>query len=134
MKRSKVNDTEISKDQRLQQQDSDGSGSVISLQSSSSDDSRYAGVRGRDFYSAGTGLPMGEGDSPGENVAKLQQKLNMQPTHDTLDEIISTMKRQNGIKNSSNPGASLPLHNDSAVGGKTYNSSLGWNSSSLQMR
>lgn len=138
MQRSKFTDSERSKEQRLQQQDSDGSGSVVSLQSSSSDDGKYAGIRGRDFHSEGAGLPMREvddnDDATRQNVEKLQQKLNTQPTHNTLDEIISTLKNQNGIKNSSRPGTSLPLHNDSTVGGKTYNSSLGWNSSPLQMR
>ena len=138
--------------QRSKQQDSDGSGSVVSLQSSSSDDGKYAGIHGRDFLSEGAGLLTRQVDSPEEigvhkeagskssdnttrqNMGKLQQKLNTQPTHNTLDEIISTLKTQNGIKNSSRPGTALPLHNDTVVGGKTYNSSLEWNSSPLQMR
>lgn len=152
MQSSKFNDAERKKEERFQQQDSDGSGSVVSLQSSSSDDGKYSRIRGRDFHSEGAGLPMSEVDSAEEiglqkeagnktnddatrqNVGKLQQKLHVQPTQNTLDEIISTLKNQNGIKNPSSPGTSLPMHNDSTVGKKTFNGGLGWNSSPLQMR
>lgn len=139
------------KGERLPQQDSDGSGSVVSLPSSSSDDGRYPRTQGQDVGSEGAGLPMSElytaeeislhkeagnnsKDSTQQNVGKLQQKFNVQPTQDTLDEIISTIKNQNGINNPSSPGTSLPMHNDSTVGNKTLNCSLGWNSTSLQMR
>ena len=144
MQRSKFKDTGT---QASRQLESDGSGSVISLQSSSSDDGKYPG----NHYSEGVSRPpviqveevgaqKGAGnrlgdDSTRQNLGKLQQKLNTQPTQDTLDEIIYTMKHQ-GIKDSS---AAVP--NDSAVGGKAYPSaqsysgSLGWNSASpLQIR
>ena len=140
------------KGEQLQQQDSDGSGSVVSLPSSLSDDGRYPRIPGQDFHSEGAGLPMSEVDSAEEiglqkeagnksnddtarqNVGKLQQKLHLQPTQNTLDEIISTLKNQNGEKNPSRPGTSLPVHDESTVGNKTFNGSLGWNSAPLQMR
>lgn len=156
MQRSNFKDAERSKGQASRLQDSDGSGSVVSLQSSSSDDGiKYQGNQ----HAEGVGNPViqvesvddvgaqkGAGnrfndDSNRQNLGKLQQRLHAQPTQDTLDEIIYTMKNQNGIKDSSAAGMSLPLHNDSAAGGKTYSSmqsyagSLGWNSTSpLQIR
>ena len=155
MQRSKFKDAERSKAQASRQLDSDGSGSVISLQSSSSDDGKYLG----NHHSEGVSRPpvfqldsdekmgaqkaagnrLGD-DSTLKSLGKLQQKLNTQPTQDTLDEIIYTMKHQ-GMKDSSAAGMSLPLPNDAAVVGKaypstqSYSSSLGWNSASpLQMR
>ena len=147
MQSSKFNSDVLKKEEQLLQQDSDGSGSVVSLPSSLSDDGRYPRIQGQGFYSEGAGLPISEVDSAEEiglhkeagsksrkNVGKLQQKLHAQPTQNTLDEIISTLKNQNGLKNPSSPGMSLPVHNDSPVGMKTFNGSLGWNSSPLQMR
>lgn len=148
MQRSKHNEADLGKEQPPRQQDSDGSGSVVSLQSSSSDDVKYPGIRGRDLHSEGAGVPAfqvepvqkSNDDATRQNMGKLQQKLHTQPTHNTLDEIISTLKNQNGMNDSSIPGMSLPLHNDSTVGGKTYpsmqsyTSGGGWNSSPLQMR
>ncbi|KAJ7374045.1 hypothetical protein OS493_009375 [Desmophyllum pertusum] len=147
MQRSKYNEADLGKEQPPRQQDSDGSGSVVSLQSSSSDDVKYPGIRGRDLHSEGAGVPAfqvepvqkSNDDATRQNMGKLQQKLHTQPTHNTLDEIISTLKNQNGMNDSSIPGMSLPLHNDSTVGGKTYpsmqsyTSGGGWNSSPLQM-
>lgn len=152
MQRSKFNKTVLKKEEQLPQQDSDGSGSVVSLPSSSSDDGRYPRIPGQGFHSEGAGMPISEVDSGEEiglqkeagsrsnddatrqNVEKLQQKLDAQPTRNTLDEIISTLKNQNGIKNPSSPGMSLPVPNDSTGGIKNFNGSLGWNSSPLQMR
>lgn len=156
MQRSKFKGGDRSKGQTPQRLDSDGSGSVVSLQSSSSDDGKFPGNQ----ISEGVNRPpvfqvdssdeigtqrfsmnRGGDDSARKNLDKLQQKLSTQPTHDTLDEIISTMKHHGGIKDSSATGMSFPLQSDSAVGGKAYTSaqsysgSLGWNSSTpLQMR
>ena len=151
MQRSNFNKTVLKKEEQLPQQDSDGSGSVVSLPSSSSDDGRYLRIPGQGFHSEGAGMPISEvdsgeeiglqkeagskcnGDAARQNMGKLQQKLDAQPTPNTLDEIISTLKNQNGIKNPS-PGMSLPVHNDSTGGIKNFNGSLAWNSSPLQMR
>lgn len=156
MQRSKFKGGDRSKGQTPRRLDSDGSGSVVSLQSSSSDDGKFPGNQ----ISEGVNRPpvfqvdssdeigtqrfsmnRGGDDSARKNLDKLQQKLSTQPTHDTLDEIISTMKHHSGIKDSSATGMSFPLQSDSAVGGKAYTSaqsysgSLGWNSSTpLQMR
>ena len=153
MRSSKFNNTVSKKEEQLPQQDSDGSGSVVSLPSSLSDDGRYPRVQGQGFHPEGAGLPISEVDSAEEialqkeagsksnddatrqNVGKLQQKLHAQPTQNTLDEIISTLKNQNGMKNPPSPGMSLPVHNDSTAGIKTFSGSLGWNSlTPLQMR
>lgn len=151
MQSSKYNNTGLRKEEQLPQQDSDGSGSVVSLPSTSSDDGRYPRIQGQGFHSEGASMPISEVDSGEEiglpkeagrksnddatrqNVGKLQQKLHVQPTQNTLDEIISTLKNQNGIKNPPSPGMSLPVHNDPTVGMKTFNGSLAWNSSPLQM-
>lgn len=151
MQSSKFNNTTSRKEEQLPQQDSDGSGSVVSLPSSSSDDGRYSRIQGQGFHSENAGMPISEVDSGEEiglqkeagsksnddttrqNMGKLQKKLHAQPTQNTLDEIISTLKNQNGIKNPSSPGMSLPVHNDPTVGMKTFNGSLAWNSSPLQM-
>lgn len=156
MQRSKFKGGDRSKEQTPRRLDSDGTGSVVSLQSSSSDDGKFPGNQ----ISEGVNRPpvfqvdssdeigtqrfsmnRGGDDSARKNLDKLQQKLSIQPTHDTLDEIISTMKHHGGIKDSSAAGMSFPLQSDSAVGGKAYTSaqsysgSLGWNSSTpLQMR
>lgn len=152
MQSSKYNNTGLRKEEQLPQQDSDGSGSVVSLPSTSSDDGRYPRIQGQGFHSEGASMPISEVDSGEEiglpkeagrksnddatrqNVGKLQQKLHVQPTQNTLDEIISTLKNQNGIKNPPSPRMSLPVHNDPTVGMKTFNGSLAWNSSPLQMR
>ena len=150
MKRSKFRYTDRSKEQASRQVDSDGSGSVISLQSSSSSDGKYPG----NHHSAGMGRPViqaesveeirvqkREGSTNHQKLEKLQKKLQGQPNEDTLDEIIHTIKNQNGIKDSSAAEMSIPLGNDCVDRGTTYPSlplhagSLGWNSTSpLQMR
>lgn len=150
MHRSKFNDVGMSKEQPLRQQDSDGSGSVVSLQSSSSDDGRYGvGMIGRDPHYERAALPANQVDSGEEadvqrevvrhstRIDKLQQRLQTDPTENTLDEIISALKNQNGIKDSSSP----EMHNDTTtVGSNAYssmqsnNGSLGWKSSPLLMR
>lgn len=152
MQSSKFNSNVLKKEDQLPQQDSDGSGSVVSLPSSLSDDGRYPRIQGQRFYSEGAALPLSEVDSAEEiglqkeagsksnefatrqNVGKLQQKLHAQPTQNTLDEIIGTLKNQNGLKNPSSPEMSLPVHNDSPVGIETFSGSSGWNSSPLRMR
>lgn len=152
MQSSKFKNDVLKKEEQLPQLDSDGSGSVVSLPSSLSDDGRYPRIQGQGFHSEGAGLPISEVDSAEEigfqkeagsksndvatrqNVGKLQQKLHAQPTQNTLDEIISTLKNQNDMKNPSSPGMSLPVHNDLPVGIKTFNGTIGWNSSPLQMR
>lgn len=156
MQRSKFKSGDRNKGQTPRRLDSDGSGSVVSLQSSSSDDGKFPGNQISEgvnrppvfqvdsFDEIGTqsvSMARGGDDSARKNLGKLQQKLSTQPTHDTLDEIISTMKHHGGIKDSSAAGMSFPLQSDSAVGGKAYTSvqsysgSLGWNSTTpLQMR
>lgn len=157
MKRSKFRYTDRSKEQASRQVDSDGSGSVISLQSSSSSDGKYPG----NHHSARTGRPVIQTESVEEigaqkregngfkddstmnhqKLEKLQKKLQGQPNENTLDEIIHTIKNQNGIKDSSVAEMLMPLGNDCVDGVTTYPSlpldagSLGWNSTSpLQMR
>lgn len=145
MQRSKFKFGDRSKGQTSRQLDSDGSGSVVSLQSFSSDDGKFPGNQISEgvnrppvfqvdsFDEIGTqrvSMNRGGDESARKNLDKLQQKLSTQPTHDTLDEIISTMKHHGGIKDSSAAGMSFPLQSDSAVGG-----SLGWNlTTPLQMR
>lgn len=155
MKSSKFKDTNRSKESASRQLDSDGSGSVVSLPSSSSGDGKCppnnhsVGV-GRTIIQVDSveeiitqkqaGSRFKDGSTPTHHkLGKLQKKLQTLPTQDTLDEIIYTMKNQNGLKDSS--AAGMSLHNDSATGGKGYQSapsytgSLAWNTTSpLQTR
>lgn len=147
-------DVEMTKEQPIRQQDSDGSGSVVSLQSSS-DDGRYvAGMTGREPLYDETVLPgghFGQGEEVGvqrkaasqtndgthrQTIKKFQQRLHTDRTENTLDEIINSLKNPSGITGSSSP----EIHNDTSSAGskafpsiQSYNGGLGWKSSPLLM-
>ena len=155
MTRSKVRDR--SKEQGSRLVDSDGSGSVISLQSSSSSDGKYPGnhhsasigrsiiqaesVEGIDTQKVEGSRFKDDSTTSHHTLENFQKKLQGEQTGDTLDDIIHTIKNQNGLKDSAVTGTSMPSGNDSAAGGKTYPSfplytgSFEWDSTSpLQMR
>ncbi|XP_068747542.1 M-phase phosphoprotein 9-like isoform X2 [Montipora capricornis] len=135
MKRSRFKDTARSKDQTSGHPDSDGSGSVVSLHSSSSGEGKsqanphpegrtmiqvesveeITSIKNRDNRFKDDSTPAHS------KLDRLQKRLQAQPTQDTLDEIIHSMKNQNGVKDSQ--------PNDSSTGA-TYPGSVGWNTMS----
>lgn len=138
MKRSKLKDNDTYKEQTSRQPDSDGSGSVVSLHSSSSSDEKVQEnpqsegrtVTQNESAEEITALK-GEGNrfkDTHSKLDKLQKRLQELPTQDTLDEIIHSVKNQNY-------GAKGSLPSTSANNGKSFSSygvNVGWNNNATQ--
>lgn len=136
MKRSKFKDSDTHKEPTSRQPDSDGSGSVVSLHSSSSSDekvpenpqSESRTMTQIESAEEITALKS-EGGRPKvsqSKLDKLQKKLQELPTQDTLDEIIHSVKNQNYH--------AKDLPNTSANNGKSFSfrGSVGWNNNAIQ--
>ncbi|KAK2562295.1 hypothetical protein P5673_014566 [Acropora cervicornis] len=137
MKRSKFKDSDTHKEPTSRQPDSDGSGSVVSLHSSSSSDekvpenpqSESRTMTQIESAEEITALKS-EGGRPKvsqSKLDKLQKKLQELPTQDTLDEIIHSVKNQNY--------RAKDLPNTSANNGKSFSlfrGSVGWNNNAIQ--
>ncbi|XP_044168787.1 LOW QUALITY PROTEIN: synaptonemal complex protein ZEP1-like [Acropora millepora] len=136
MKRSKFKDSDTHKEPTSRQPDSDGSGSVVSLHSSSSSDekvpenpqSESRTMTQIELAEEITALKS-EGGRPKvsqSKLDKLQKKLQELPTQDTLDEIIHSVKNQNYH--------AKDLPNTSANNGKSFSfrGSVGWHNNAIQ--